>query len=87
MPAFKPQKQTGIQVALGDERKVPFQLKVEAISETIEVSASVGSIINPSATGPSANISQEAIEKMPTVSRSITDIARLSPHFTPVAER
>jgi hypothetical protein len=85
MSAFKPQKQTGIQVTLGDERNVPFKLKVESISESIEVSANVGSIISPSATGPAANVSQKAIEEMPTVSRSITDMARLSPHFTPVA--
>ena len=84
MSGFNPQKQTSIQVALGEERNVPFKLKVAAVSETIEVSANVGSIISPSATGPAANVSQKAIEEMPTVSRSISDMARLSPHFTPV---
>jgi hypothetical protein len=85
MAGFKDQKQTGIQVALGDDRNVPFKLKLQSISESVEVIAETGAIITPAATGPSANVSQAAVENMPTVSRAITDLARLSPHFTPVA--
>jgi len=54
------------------------------MSETVEVVGSSQSIINPSATGPASNIPLEAVQNMPSVSRAITDIARLSPQFTPV---
>ncbi len=84
MSGFTPLKQGGVQVALGEERSVPVKLKVQNVSETVEVTANAGSIISPSATGPAGNISQRAIENMPTVSRSISDMARLSPHFTPL---
>src|SRR5262249_2648196 len=36
------------------------------------------------ATGPTATIPVKAVENMPSVSRAITDIARLSPHFATV---
>jgi hypothetical protein len=54
------------------------------MSETVEVVGSSQSIINPSATGPASTIPLEAVQNMPSVSRAITDIARLSPQFTPV---
>jgi hypothetical protein len=84
MSGFKDQKQGGVQVALGEDRGVPFKLKLEAMTESVEVVAETSSIITASATGPSANVSQAQVENMPTVSRAITDLARLSPHFTPM---
>lgn len=84
LSGFHEQKYTGLNVALGAELNVQVKLKLESMTETVEVVGSAQSIINPSATGPAANIPVEAIQNMPSVSRSITDIARLSPHFAPV---
>jgi hypothetical protein len=78
---FKPQKQSGVHVALGEERAVSFRLKLQAVAETVEVTADAGSIISPSSTGPTANVSQEAIESLPTIARAIQDFARVSPYF------
>lgn len=81
MSGFKPQKQGGISVALGEERGVNFKLKLATVTETVEVTAEAGSIISASSTGPSANVSQEAIESLPTIARAIQDFARVSPYF------
>ena len=84
LSGFRDQKYAGLNVALGSELAVPVKMKLQTLTETVEVVAEGGAIISPSATGPAANISVEAIQNMPTVSRSISDLARLSPHFTPV---
>jgi len=84
MPSFKDQRYSGLNVALGSELAVNAKLALQTMSETVEVVGSSQSIINPSATGPAANIPLEAVQNMPSVSRAITDIARLSPQFTPV---
>ena len=84
LSGFKDQKYSGLNVALGSELAVPAKLSLQTVSETVEVVGSSQSIINPSATGPVANIPLEAVQNMPSVSRAITDIARLSPQFTPV---
>jgi hypothetical protein len=84
LPGFKAQKYSDLSVALGSELAVPVKMQLDTVTETVEVVASTGSIINPSATGPAVNIPLEAVQNMPSVSRAISDIARLSPHFTPV---
>jgi len=84
MPSFKDQRYSGLNVALGSELAVNAKLALQTMSETVEVVGSSQSIINPSATGPASNIPLEAVQNMPSVSRAITDIARLSPQFTPV---
>jgi hypothetical protein len=84
LSGFKDQTYANLNVALGAELAVPAKLKLENMTETVEVTAETGAIINPSATGPAANIPQVAVENMPSVNRAITDIARLSPQFTPL---
>jgi outer membrane receptor for ferrienterochelin and colicin len=83
MPGFKTGTKSDLGVVLGGATGVPFKLGVAAMTETVEVTADAG-LISSTRTGPAANVAQEAIENMPTVSRSITDMARLSPHFTPM---
>ncbi|MEO8361366.1 MAG: carboxypeptidase regulatory-like domain-containing protein, partial [Vicinamibacteria bacterium] len=84
MPGFKGGSRTNLMVALGADVSAPFRLAVASMTETVEVTADAGALISSTRSGPAANIAQAAIENMPTVSRSITDMARLSPHFTPV---
>jgi hypothetical protein len=79
------QRQVGdVQVALGEERQVNFELQLAAVTETVTVTAAA-SLIDSSRAGTASNVSQEAIESLPTVGRSLFDFARVSPHFTPIA--
>jgi Carboxypeptidase regulatory-like domain/TonB-dependent Receptor Plug Domain len=81
LSGFKPEKVGPIAVVLGGQTAVDFRLKVETVSETVDVVAEGASLFTPSANGPAANVSEDAIETLPTVARGIEDFARLSPYF------
>jgi hypothetical protein len=85
LSGFRPQKQGDVSVALGEDRYVTFKMPLAAVTETVEVTAEL-SIISPSSTGPASNVSQEAIESLPTIARAIQDFARVSPYFVSGAE-
>jgi Carboxypeptidase regulatory-like domain len=82
MSGFKDLKQDNINVALGVEQSVDFKLQLATVSETVNVIAE-SSPLDVSAAGTAENISQGVIETLPTINRSITDFARVSPFVNP----
>ncbi len=70
---------------LGETIALDFKLPLANVTETVTVEAEVDPVINPSRTGPAANVSTEQLENLPTVSRSLEDFARTSPYFSPIA--
>lgn len=84
MSGFKDAVQTGVVVALGEDRSVGFKLKLASISETVQVTAEV-QMIDPTRAGAGGNIPNMVKEVMPTISRSLTDIVRLDPRFNATA--
>ena len=80
LTGFKEQKQEAVDVALGQERTVDFKLPIATVSETVEVLAQSPQI-DLSRAGTADNISNAVKESLPTISRSLTDIARISPLF------
>ena len=80
MSGFKKQDQN-VNVTLGEQRTVDFKMPLESLTETIEVVGS--SIIDSSRAGTADNVSSEAIQTLPTISRNLVDIARTSPYFNP----
>lgn len=82
MNGFKDQKQENIDVQLGVERTVDFKLQLATVSETVNVNAEAGAL-NLAAAGAASNIAEGVIESMPTIARSITDFARISPFVNP----
>jgi hypothetical protein len=81
MSGFRKEVQQDIAVGLGEQKTVDFRLPLETITETIDVVAS--SIIDSSRAGTADNVSQQAVESLPTISRNLVDIARTSPYFNP----
>ena len=81
LSGFAPDKQSGLNVVLGGQTAVNFKLRVEGLTEAVEVVAEGGSLITPAANGAASNVSEETIEALPTVTRGIEDFARLSPYF------
>ena len=71
-----------IPVTLGEQRTVDFKLQIETIAETVEVIGQ-SSIIDSSRAGTADNISSQAVQSLPTITRNIVDIARTSPYFNP----
>ena len=82
MSGFRKEEQPNVAVGLGEQRAVDFTLPLETITETVEVAGEI-SIIDSSRAGTADNVSQQAVENLPTISRNILDIARTSPYFNP----
>jgi hypothetical protein len=81
LEGFSPFEATNIMVALGQTAEVPVNLALATVSEAITVTASVDPIINPNRTGSTTQVSEEQIQTLPTVNRSLQDFARTNPYF------
>ncbi len=81
MIGYQTVEKTGIQLALAENNITDAYLEEDAIGmEAVVVSADgKNSSMNSSRAGAGVNVSREAMELMPTVSRSMNDIMRLSP--------
>src|SRR5262245_60179316 len=79
LSGFADQRHSDVIVTLGDAKAVDFSMGIAAVAETITV---VGqSVFSETRAGTAANVSQAALEALPTISRSLTDMARTSPYF------
>jgi hypothetical protein len=85
LSGFREQKQSGISVALGSTRELGFRLNLESMTENVEVVATAGSVINPLSNGPASNVSEAAIETLPTIGRGLDDFTRTNPYFASTA--
>jgi carboxypeptidase family protein len=77
---FRTLKREMVNVALGEDRSVTFKLPIEAVTETVNVTAS--SVFDATRAGTAANVPEEAIEALPTIQRGLFDFARTSPYFS-----
>ena len=80
MSGFKDQKQEKVVVELGAEKTVDFKLQLASVSETVDVVASAPTI-DVSRAGTADNIPNEVKEALPTITRSLNDVVRISPMF------
>jgi hypothetical protein len=87
LQGFKPFAQMGVVAKLGEATNIPVQLQLQTLTETVEVRADAASaVFTPSHAGAAANIALEAIQELPTISRSITDLVRTSPYVNPTSQ-
>src|SRR5690349_23235208 len=80
MNGFREQKQERVTIELGAERTADFKLQLATVSETVDVVAS-SPVIDLSRAGTADNIPNEVKENLPTITRSLADIVRISPLF------
>ncbi len=71
-------ERTGLQLRLGQERSLQFQLVPQA-QELDEVVVSGESDPNADRTGAATSVNQEQIDALPSISRSTQDFTRLTP--------
>jgi hypothetical protein len=71
--------QSDITVSLGESSQVELRMGLAAVSETITVTAQT--TFAETRAGTSDSVSRETIEQLPSVQRSLTDFARISPYF------
>jgi hypothetical protein len=80
MSGFKDQKQDKVQVQLGAEQTADFKLALASVSETVDVVANTP-LIDLGRAGTADNIPNAVKENLPTISRSLADVVRISPMF------
>jgi hypothetical protein len=80
---FETEKLEDLFLALGQNMRMNFSLKEQAVSMTgVEVVADRDAIISSARTGASQNVSRMQIDATPNTSRSFADFTKLSPLFT-----
>jgi hypothetical protein len=84
-PGFSPAKITDITVHVGEELAVPVKLALASANQTITVSESTASILDPSKTEVSALVNQQQIANLPINGRRADQFALLSPGVVPDA--
>jgi hypothetical protein len=80
LAGFKDEAVKDVTVALGEDRAVRIKLSLANVTETVQVTAETLPI-DPTRAGAGANIPNTVKEVLPTIQRSIYDIARVSPLF------
>jgi hypothetical protein len=78
---FKTETRGDLVVKLGETKEVNFTLQLATVDAGEVVVTASDSVINPYRTGASQNVAQDAIENLPTISRSLSDFTRLSPQI------
>jgi hypothetical protein len=80
LSGFRDQTESNVIVGLGEQRDVDFKLPLATVSETVTVVGTTP-VIDTARAGTASNLKQDVIENLPTIARSITDIARTSAYF------
>ena len=80
---YRESAEEGFDLTLGQTRTVDFNLISTAQElEELEVVGATSSVLNTNRTGAQTNISEATFERLPTIERSLSDFARLSPFST-----
>ncbi len=79
---FRDQTTSNVFVQLGEDANLTFQLQLATIEEVVTVVGESSALINPSKTGATSQVYQEALESLPTIARGLEDFARTNPFFT-----
>ncbi len=77
---FAPRTETNVVIQLGVATEVSFVIVPAAVQlAAVSVTAQSGGVLSASRTGAATTIGREALERLPTISRSINDVTRLTP--------
>lgn len=77
---YKSKEENDIYLALGQNLKYNASLQAESVSlGEVVVTTDRNEILNSERTGAATNIKKEALNALPTLSRSLTDFVRLTP--------
>lgn len=78
---FKTETKGDLVVKLGETKVVNFTLQLATVDAGEVVVTASDSVINPYRTGASQNVARDAIDNLPTISRSLSDFTRLAPQM------
>jgi hypothetical protein len=77
---FRSETIKDISVALGEKRFLTFELDVEAVKESVTVTAEAEPLISPTRMGSTQSVSQDEIKALPTLNRQFQDFVRTNPY-------
>ncbi len=81
LDGFRTEKKENVVIKLSEKKQLNFVLNLATIDAGQIVVTASTPVINPSRTGAAQNVSNETIENLPSISRSISDFTRLAPQF------
>ena len=83
---FRQEVQNGINVTLGVTSDLRFALQQASVElEAITVIASTDNVFSSQRTGAATTVSAEQIATLPTISRRVEDLLRLTPQYSPMS--
>ena len=83
---YRQEVQDGITVTLGRTSDLRFALQQVTVElEAITVTATPGTVFSSERTGAATTVSREQIAHLPTISRRVEDLLRLTPQYSPMS--
>ena len=83
---YRPETQNGVSVTLGTTADLRFRLTSAAVElEAVVVPATSDNIISSERTGAATTIGTEQLQHLPTISRRVEDLLRLTPQYSPMS--
>ncbi|MCK5713434.1 MAG: carboxypeptidase regulatory-like domain-containing protein, partial [Hyphomicrobiaceae bacterium] len=86
LAGFRTQTMSDVSVRLGENTHLTVGLQLEAATGAIMVTAESSPLISPTKMGVGSSVSQGSIEALPTIERSVYDMARTNPVFSAYSE-
>lgn len=83
MIGYTTQVEEGFNLELGQNLQINFKLPEQAVQLTgVTITAERGAVLSQARTGAAQNVSLKQIEQIPTINRSFSSFAKLSPLFS-----
>jgi hypothetical protein len=85
---YRPEAQNGVNVTLGQTTDLVFkmaQASVQLEAVTVQASAA-GSIFSSERTGAATTVSADQLASLPTISRKVEDLLRLTPQYSGISQ-
>jgi hypothetical protein len=83
---YRQEVQNGVGVTLGVTSDLRFALKQVSVElEAITVTATTGTVFSSQRTGAATTVSTEQLAHLPTISRRVEDLLRLTPQYSPMS--
>jgi hypothetical protein len=86
LAGFKTNTLGDVFVRLGETTNLGIELQLEAATGEIEVTGESSPLIAPTRMGVASSVSQGSLEALPTIERSVYDMARTNPVFATYSE-
>jgi hypothetical protein len=83
---YRPEVQNGVTVTLGVTSDLRFVLQQASVElEAITVTATTSTVFSSQRTGAATTVQAEQLATLPTISRRVEDLLRLTPQYSPMS--